>query len=109
MQALPQHGRLICTHATEDNARHFPGWEWITKCDNDKKSSWVKPPYDVPYRVLYSRILTISSLGGRNMSVTHVALGGTVRVQGTLGMAGEVIEWLQIYMHQTQCRAEGCI
>ena len=77
-------------YATEDNAKYFPGWEWITKCDNDKKSSWVKPPYDVPYRVLYSRNIDNLFIGGRNMSVTHVALG-TVRVQGTLGMAGEVI------------------
>lgn len=45
--------------------------------------------YDVPYRVLYSRNIDNLFIGGRNMSVTHQALG-TVRVQMTLGMAGEV-------------------
>ena len=44
----------------------------------------------MPYRCLYSRSIDNLFIGGRNMSVTHQALG-TVRVQSTLGMAGEVI------------------
>ena len=47
-------------------------------------------PYQVPYRCLYSRNVSNLLMAGRNISVTHVALG-TIRVQRTTGMAGEVI------------------
>ena len=47
-------------------------------------------PYQVPYRCLYSRNVSNLLMAGRNISVTHVALG-TVRVQRTTGMAGEVV------------------
>jgi hypothetical protein len=47
-------------------------------------------PYQVPYRCLYSRNVPNLLMAGRNISVTHVALG-TIRVQRTTGMAGEVI------------------
>ena len=76
-------------YAKPDNSFHFPGWEWITYCTNEDKQAWIKP-YHVPYRCLYSRNIDNLFIGGRSMSVTHQALG-TVRVQATLGMAGEVI------------------
>ena len=76
-------------YATPDNTKHFKGWEWITETHHDKLKAWVKPSYHVPYRVLYSRNIDNLFIGGRAMSVTHVALG-TVRVMATLGMAGEV-------------------
>jgi len=47
-------------------------------------------PYPIPYRCLYSRNVPNLLLAGRNISVTHVALG-TVRVQRTTGMMGEVV------------------
>jgi hypothetical protein len=47
-------------------------------------------PYQVPYRCLYSRNVDNLFMAGRNISVTHVALG-TIRVQRTTGMMGEVI------------------
>lgn len=47
-------------------------------------------PFQVPYRCLYSRNVSNLFMAGRNISVTHVALG-TVRVQRTTGMAGEVV------------------
>ncbi|MDC7218103.1 MAG: FAD-dependent oxidoreductase [Spirochaetales bacterium] len=47
-------------------------------------------PYAVPYRCLYSRNIENLFMAGRNISVTHVALG-TVRVQRTTGMMGEVV------------------
>jgi hypothetical protein len=47
-------------------------------------------PYAVPYRCLYSRNIDNLFMAGRNISVTHVALG-TVRVQRTTGMMGEVV------------------
>lgn len=47
-------------------------------------------PYAIPYRCLYSRNVPNLFMAGRNISVTHVALG-TVRVQRTTGMMGEVV------------------
>jgi len=47
-------------------------------------------PYQVPFRCLYSRNVSNLFMAGRNISVTHIALG-TIRVQRTTGMAGEVI------------------
>ncbi|TVQ26713.1 MAG: FAD-dependent oxidoreductase, partial [Spirochaetaceae bacterium] len=46
--------------------------------------------YTIPYRCLYSRNVANLFLAGRNMSVSHVALG-TVRVQATLAACGEVV------------------
>jgi hypothetical protein len=68
-----------------ENIRHFSG--------NEFKSIAVhKPihPYPVPYRCLYSRSVDNLFMAGRNISVTHVALG-TIRVMRTTGMMGEVI------------------
>ncbi len=47
-------------------------------------------PYAVPYRCLYSRNICNLFMAGRNISVTHVALG-SVRVMRTTGMMGEVV------------------
>ena len=47
-------------------------------------------PYQVPFRTLYSRNVQNLFMAGRNISVTHVALG-TIRVQRTTGMMGEVV------------------
>ncbi|MFI3320217.1 MAG: FAD-dependent oxidoreductase [Rikenellaceae bacterium] len=76
-------------YATPQNSSLYGGWEWITETKHDKLKAYVKPAFSVPYRVLYSRNIDNLFIGGRAMSVTHVALG-TVRVMSTLGMAGEV-------------------
>jgi hypothetical protein len=47
-------------------------------------------PYPIPYRCFYSRNVKNLFMAGRNISVTHVALG-TVRVMRTTGMMGEVV------------------
>ncbi len=47
-------------------------------------------PSAVPYRCLYSRNIDNLFMAGRDISVTHVALG-TVRVMRTTGMMGEVV------------------
>lgn len=47
-------------------------------------------PYPIPYRCFYSRNVANLFMAGRNISVTHVALG-TVRVMRTTGMMGEVV------------------
>ena len=68
-----------------DNSASFPGQEFrsiakFTKLD----------PYLIPYRCFYSRNVENLFMAGRNISVTHVALGA-VRVQRTTGMMGEVV------------------
>jgi hypothetical protein len=60
--------------------------------------AWAQPgdhshyptPYWMPYRCLYSRNVPNLFMAGRDISVTHEALGA-VRVQTTTGMMGEVI------------------
>lgn len=46
--------------------------------------------YTIPYRCLYSRNVPNLFMAGRNISVTHEALG-TVRVMRNCGMMGEVV------------------
>jgi hypothetical protein len=68
-----------------ENSEHFPEAEF--------KSIAVHKaihPYPIPYRCLYSRNVDNLFMAGRNISVTHVALG-TVRVMRTTGMMGEVV------------------
>lgn len=67
------------------NSEQFPGQEFRTIAKNGKKE-----PYAVPYRCFYSRNIENLFMAGRNISVTHVALG-TVRVMRTTGMMGEVV------------------
>jgi NADPH-dependent 2,4-dienoyl-CoA reductase/sulfur reductase-like enzyme len=67
------------------NSRYFPGQEFISIATQTAVS-----PYAVPYRCLYSRNIGNLFMAGRDISVTHVALG-TVRVMRTTGMMGEVV------------------
>lgn len=81
---------------------HFPlpfdGPEepFLADCDNPS----IKP-YPVPYRCLYSRNVKNLFMAGRDISVTHIALG-TVRVMRTCGMMGEVVG-----MAASLCKAYG--
>ena len=63
-------------------------------------------PYPIPYRCLYSRNVDNLFMAGRDISVTHVALG-TVRVMRTTGMMGEVVGMAASICkrHQVQPRA----
>ncbi|QDT67800.1 hypothetical protein MalM25_07040 [Planctomycetes bacterium MalM25] len=47
-------------------------------------------PASIPLRILYSKDVPNLFMAGRNVSVTHVALG-TARVQGTTGMMGQAV------------------
>jgi len=71
-----------------DNTRHFPGREFISRGSGLAKKN--VEIYPIPYRCLYSRNIDNLFMAGRNISVTHVALG-QVRVQNTTGMMGEVV------------------
>lgn len=68
-----------------ENSKRFPGQEFRTIAKGPKID-----PYPIPYRCLYSANVPNLFMAGRNISVTHVALG-TVRVQRTTGMMGEVV------------------
>lgn len=50
----------------------------------------IRTPYPVPYRCLYARNVRNLFLGGRCLSLSHVAFS-SVRVMRTLGMLGEVV------------------
>ena len=67
------------------NTANFPGNEYKAATNHV-----FVHPYAVPYRCLYSRNVDNLFMAGRDISVTHVALG-TVRVMRTTGMMGEVV------------------
>ena len=58
--------------------------------------------YPIPYRCFYSRNVSNLFMAGRDISVTHVALG-TTRVMRTHGMQGEVVG-----MAASICKKHGC-
>lgn len=80
-----------------ENSRKFPGAEFKAATVHN----WIYP-CTVPYRCLYSRNIDNLFMAGRNISVTHVALG-TVRVMRTTGMMGEVVG-MAAYL----CGKHGC-
>jgi len=67
------------------NSKYFPGTEFKSICQQEEIY-----PYPIPYRCFYSRNIDNLFMAGRDISVTHIALG-TVRVMRTTGMMGEVV------------------
>ena len=63
-------------------------------------------PYQIPYRCFYSRNVDNLFMAGRNISVTHVALG-TVRVMRTTGMMGEVVGMAAAVCRQNNVKPRG--
>ena len=63
---------------------YFPGEEFRSKAE------FRRTPCVIPYRCFYSRNVPNLFMAGRDISVTHVALGA-VRVQRITGMMGEVV------------------
>lgn len=80
------------------NTKYFPSAEFKSICQMKKIY-----PYPVPYRCLYSRNVPNLFMAGRNISVTHVALG-TTRVMRTTGILGEVAG-----MAASICRKYGIV
>jgi hypothetical protein len=60
---------------------------WGAGPAHEAKYRW---PYWVPYRCFYSRNVSNLLMAGRDISVTHPALG-PLRVQRTCGMMGEIV------------------
>ncbi len=67
------------------NTKNFPGEEFKSIAKHTKIY-----PYPIPYRCFYSRNINNLFMAGRNISVSHIALG-TVRVMRTTAMMGEVV------------------
>ncbi len=68
-----------------ENSELFPGAEFKSIAKHIKIY-----PYPIPFRCLYSKNVNNLMMAGRNISVSHVALG-TTRLMRTCGMMGEVL------------------
>ena len=79
------------------NQRNYDGEPFRSICTHDTHY-----PYPIPYRCFYSRNVPNLFMAGRDISVTHVALG-TTRVMRTHGMMGEVVG-----MAASICKKYGC-
>ncbi|MGC1272259.1 MAG: FAD-dependent oxidoreductase [Planctomycetaceae bacterium] len=87
-----------CVPSTWSIDLHYPKEEYADKfAENPFISIAVhdrrvdrKYGYPIPYRCFYSRNIPNLFMAGRNISVTHEALG-TTRVMKTCGMMGEVV------------------
>ena len=73
----------------EQYAKKFPENPFISRAEFGRHVDR-KNGYPVPYRCFYSKNVPNLFMAGRNISVTHQALG-TVRVMRTCGMMGEVV------------------
>jgi len=84
---------------------HYPDPDNIEKFEGDSFRSIAKHitihPYPIPFRCLYSHNIENLMMAGRNISVSHVALG-TVRLMRTGGMMGEVLG-----MAASVCKDQG--
>lgn len=73
---------------------HYPDPENESKFQEPFRSCayhrGIGKPYPVPFRCLYARDVKNLFLGGRHISLSHIAFS-SARVQRTLGMLGEVI------------------
>lgn len=83
----------------KENSRRFPGQEFIGYAEHALKQQDV---YTFPYRCLYSRNIGNLFMAGRNISVSHIALGA-VRVQRCTGMMGEVVGIAAFLCKKNQC------
>jgi len=87
-----------CVPSTWSIDLHYPKEEYMAKFPDNPFISYAVHDrrvdrlygYPVPYRCFYSRNIGNLFMAGRDISVTHEALG-TVRVMQTLGMVGEVV------------------
>lgn len=77
-----------------ENSKLFPGREYLS-CGRLTPLDF----YPIPYRCFYSRNIDNLFMAGRNISVSHIALG-TVRVMRTTAMMGEVVGMAATLCHQ---------
>ena len=83
--SVPTSWTIDLHYPDPENTKYFPNQEFLSIAKHV-----VIYPYPIPYRCFYSKDINNLFMAGRNISVTHVALG-TVRVMRTTGMMGEVV------------------
>ncbi|WP_345319599.1 FAD-dependent oxidoreductase [Novipirellula rosea] len=86
---VPSTWSIDLHYGKEEYAKKFPDNPFISIAVHDKRVDR-SYGYPVPYRCFYSRNIDNLFMAGRNISVTHEALG-TTRVMKTCGMMGEVV------------------
>lgn len=99
-----------CVLSTWSIDLHYPKAQYIGKYENNPFISYAVHGrgvdrgvgYPVPYRCFYSRNIDNLFMAGRNVSVTHEALG-TVRVMKTCGMMGVVVGKAAAVARTHQC------
>ena len=100
-------GCFPCTWSIDLHSPHpafvgeSEGEEFISDMTRGKHYQY-KGPYWAPYRCLYSRNISNLFLAGRDISVSHEALGA-VRVMRTTGCMGEIVG-----LAASICRARDC-
>ena len=90
---------------------HFPAEKYKKGHEGDEfiadfthgKGYTYKGPYWVPYRCLYSRNIDNLFMAGRDISVTHEALGA-VRVMKTTGSMGEIVGMAAAVCKEQKCK-----
>jgi hypothetical protein len=86
---VPSTWSIDLHYPKEQYAKKFPENPFISIAKHDRRIDRGYG-YPVPYRSFYSRNIENLFMAGRNVSVTHEALG-TTRVMKTCGMMGEVV------------------
>ena len=86
---VPSTWSIDLHYPKEQYAKKFPDNPFISIAAHDRRIDR-SFGYPVPYRCFYSRKIENLFMAGRNISVTHEALG-TTRVMKTCGMMGEVV------------------
>ncbi|MGB7328334.1 MAG: FAD-dependent oxidoreductase [Rubripirellula sp.] len=86
---VPSTWSIDLHYPKKEYADKFPDNPFISVAVHDRRVDR-SYGYPVPYRCFYSRNVDNLFMAGRNISVTHQALG-TTRVMKTCGMMGEVV------------------
>ncbi len=86
---VPSTWSIDLHYPKEQYAKKFPDNPFISIAVHDNRVDR-NYGYPIPYRCFYSRNIENLFMAGRNISVTHEALG-TTRVMKTCGMMGEVV------------------
>lgn len=103
-RAVQPDGTCVATWTID---QHFPKEASVTgfageafQADSHNHAIW---PYPIPYRCFYSRNVPNLFMAGRDISVTHIALG-TTRLMRTHGMMGEVVGMAAAVCRENACR-----
>ena len=86
---VPSTWSIDLHYPKQQYAEKFPDNPFISIAEHDHRVDRTYG-YPIPYRCFYSRNVQNLFMAGRNISVTHEALG-TTRVMKTCGMMGEVV------------------